>query len=69
MSKILERAVKSQLYSYLEENGLLYTQQSGFRSKRSTSIKSQFMVIGSAQRIKVFEPMVLRISTITNLKK
>lgn len=31
VSKILERAVKSQLYSYLEENGLLYTQHSGFR--------------------------------------
>ena len=37
VSKILERTVKSQLYSYLEENSLLYTQQSGFRSKTSTS--------------------------------
>ena len=37
VSKILEQTVKSQLYSYLEENSLLYTQQSGFRSKRSTS--------------------------------
>ncbi len=37
LSKILERAVKSQLYNYLEENSLLYSQQSGFRSRRSTS--------------------------------
>ena len=36
LSKILERAVYSQLSSYLEKRGILFNNQSGFRSGFST---------------------------------
>ncbi|XP_072014831.1 uncharacterized protein [Amphiura filiformis] len=36
ISKILERAVHTQVYEYLQHNGLLTTPQSGFRPKHST---------------------------------
>lgn len=38
LSKILEKAVHSQLYSYLTENDLLSPKQFGFRRKASTAI-------------------------------
>ena len=37
VSKIIERAVHSQLYSYLSDNKLLYVKQFGFQHRRSTS--------------------------------
>ena len=37
LSKILERAVHTQLYQYLNENNLLTKHQFGFRSKRGTN--------------------------------
>lgn len=37
VSKIVERAVHSQLYEYLTTNNLLYIKQYGFRRKRSTA--------------------------------
>ena len=37
VSKIIERAIHAQLYSYLLENELLYVKQFGFQRKRSTS--------------------------------
>ena len=36
LSKILERMFYNQLLAHFEENGLLFTHQFGFRSKRST---------------------------------
>ena len=36
MSKILERAVHSQMKEYLERKGILFEYQSGFRGKYST---------------------------------
>ena len=36
LSKLLERAVNGQLKEFLERNGLIYENQSGFRSKYST---------------------------------
>ena len=36
LSKILEKAVRSQLYEYLNSNNLLSDKQFGFRPKRST---------------------------------
>ena len=37
LSKILEKAVHKQLYAYLNENGMLSSQQSGFRPSHSTA--------------------------------
>ena len=37
ISKILERAVHDQLYSYLSKQGILHPSQSGFRSNHSTT--------------------------------
>lgn len=36
LSKLLERAVDNKLKDFLEKNGLLFENQSGFRSKYST---------------------------------
>ena len=38
ISKIFERVIHTQLYSYLSENELLYEQQYGFRSQHSTEL-------------------------------
>ena len=44
LSKILEKAVHSQLITYLEENHLLNRSQFGFRSKRSTDLAVAYLV-------------------------
>ena len=35
MGKLLERIIKNQLVGYLEDNGMIYDSQHGFRRKRS----------------------------------
>ena len=35
IGKLMERIIKNQLVGYLEENGLIYNSQHGFRRKRS----------------------------------
>ena len=43
-SKVLERAVQTQLVGYLEKNHLLYNKQFGFRKKRSTELASALFI-------------------------
>ncbi|KAI8518827.1 hypothetical protein Bbelb_020840 [Branchiostoma belcheri] len=44
VSKILERAVHTQLYDYLTENNILSDRQSGFRPKHSTQSAAHLLV-------------------------
>ena len=44
LSKLLEKAIHSQLFQYLEKNNLLTKYQFGYRPKRSTNLAATLLV-------------------------
>ena len=46
ISKIFERIIYNELYTYFNDNGLLAKQQYGFRSQHSTEYATTKLVVG-----------------------